>query len=102
MIPIKRKNLKVVGHNDMASSQSNMSEKPLETNEVESSEESDNSSDESDSSWDSSWDKPLECYYCKCCTNKIYSDGGDYMRDERLCWNCYSYVRKAIQRNNVY
>ena len=59
MIPIKRKNLKVVGHNDVTSSQSNMSEKPLEMNEVESSEESDNSSD-------SIWDKPLECYYCKC------------------------------------
>ena len=98
MIPIKRKNLKVVGHNDVASSQSNMSEKPLETNEVESSEESDNSSDESDSSWD----KPLECYYCECCHSKIFSDNGSYMRDERLCWNCYSYVRKAIQRNYVY
>ena len=100
-VPIKRETSKVVDQNVMASSQSTTSEKPPETKEDESSsEESDDDSYESDSSWVEA--KPLECYYCECCHNKIYSDGGDYMRDERLCWNCYSYVRKAIRRNSVY
>ena len=99
MIPIKRKNLKVVGHNDVASSQSNMSEKPLETNEVESCD----SSEESDCSSCPECDKPLESYYCKCCHIKTYSDNDDkYMEERILCWDCYSYVRKAIQRNRVY
>ena len=65
----------------MASSQSNMCDiEPSEINK----DESYDSSEESDCSSCPEWDKPLECYYCKCCTNKIYYDGGSYMRDENF------------------
>ena len=105
-VPIKRETSKVVHQNVMASSQSTTSEKPPETKEDESSsDESDNGSYESDSSSCPDWDKYYP-YYCKSCRNKIYWDstcGNDnYMTDERLCWNCYDYVRKAIRRNSVY